>query len=173
MAMVSGCCSTSAKAPCNQASSATLNPRRHGDTDSCCDDACSTASEHLDLPKPTVSNCDDTVKANYKPCLTASDSCRDLCCGEPSGQLQDNVSCVDKSPRVNECCTHRPAKLSCDEDCFSGSVSSPLINAPVPSCCDGRPTPCCDQSCLDRIALRECEASERPPVPHGRNNHPS
>lgn len=29
-----------------------------------------------------------------------------------------------------------------------------------PSCCKDKPSPCCDVSCLDRIALRECHKEQ-------------
>jgi Cu2+-exporting ATPase len=31
-----------------------------------------------------------------------------------------------------------------------------------PPCCDGKPSPCCDESCLDRLALRTCRDEKHP-----------
>lgn len=33
-----------------------------------------------------------------------------------------------------------------------------------PSCCEGKASPCCDETCLDRIALRECDVSSGTPL---------
>jgi hypothetical protein len=33
-----------------------------------------------------------------------------------------------------------------------------VYDMPAPSCCEGKASPCCDKSCLDRLALRECES---------------
>ncbi|PVI04351.1 copper-translocating P-t [Periconia macrospinosa] len=32
----------------------------------------------------------------------------------------------------------------------------------APSCCEGKPQPCCNTSCIDRIALRECVSDKNP-----------
>jgi Cu2+-exporting ATPase len=56
------------------------------------------------------------------------------------------------------CCAPKP-----DSDCKKGCCSAPNpppsdgTHTPVPGCCEGKAAPCCDQSCLDRLALRECE----------------
>ncbi|KAE8149773.1 E1-E2 ATPase-domain-containing protein [Aspergillus avenaceus] len=45
--------------------------------------------------------------------------------------------------------------------CLDSCNPQPLytMNTDEPSCCRGKARPCCDTSCLDRLALRECEMS--------------
>jgi Cu2+-exporting ATPase len=33
----------------------------------------------------------------------------------------------------------------------------------APECCSGMPAPCCDETCLDRLALRECDTGTDTP----------
>ncbi|KAJ5766815.1 uncharacterized protein N7511_004431 [Penicillium nucicola] len=47
----------------------------------------------------------------------------------------------------------------------SSSGSFPLSNSTptelkIPECCSGIPAPCCDETCLDRLALRECDTGK-------------
>ncbi|EED14646.1 copper-transporting ATPase, putative [Talaromyces stipitatus ATCC 10500] len=50
-----------------------------------------------------------------------------------------------------------------------GSAEKQQEDPNTPSCCKNKPSPCCDVSCLDRIALRQCDsvspndASPKPP----------
>ncbi|KXX78600.1 P-type cation-transporting ATPase [Madurella mycetomatis] len=53
------------------------------------------------------------------------------------------------------CHTPAPAAPDCG-DCCSPPKPPPLEAESVPNCCEGKVAPCCDQSCLDRLALREC-----------------
>jgi Cu2+-exporting ATPase len=38
-----------------------------------------------------------------------------------------------------------------------GCRSTSTETREAPSCCEGKPSPCCDASCLDRLALRACD----------------
>jgi Cu2+-exporting ATPase len=50
--------------------------------------------------------------------------------------------------------------------CFSGEHSSVKVTSDidVPHCCRGKTSPCCDTSCLERLALRECAISAVAPA---------
>ncbi|KAJ5189677.1 hypothetical protein N7491_008278 [Penicillium cf. griseofulvum] len=48
------------------------------------------------------------------------------------------------------CCS--PSKCTDDK---------PQDHTDVPDCCRGKVSPCCDTSCLDRLAIRECEMSAK------------
>ncbi|KAL2163940.1 hypothetical protein VTH06DRAFT_3153 [Thermothelomyces fergusii] len=68
----------------------------------------------------------------------------------------------DEHMHEDDCCAARPLAPSCEEDCCSAPATAPKPPRPqeIPtdySCLEGKPAPCCDQSCLDRLALRECE----------------
>ncbi|PQK16981.1 hypothetical protein BB8028_0007g01810 [Beauveria bassiana] len=72
------------------------------------------------------------------------------------------------------CCPSTPVKASpaatpeldvCRNLCCSESDDTPLLadtsldqgKDNAPDCCAGKSGPCCDTSCLDRLAMRECE----------------
>jgi Cu2+-exporting ATPase len=78
-------------------------------------------------------------------------------------QVEDNASCQDS------CCDDGESETSqgnavpqeADDCCASGSCAdeNPNDDSDTPDCCRGKISPCCDASCLDRIAMRECEMS--------------
>ncbi|KAH6619562.1 E1-E2 ATPase-domain-containing protein [Chaetomium sp. MPI-SDFR-AT-0129] len=55
-------------------------------------------------------------------------------------------------PSEDDCYAREPAAAP---GCKKGCCSAP--KPARPSCCEAKAAPCCDRSCLDRIALRECE----------------
>ncbi|EEU40720.1 uncharacterized protein NECHADRAFT_33309 [Fusarium vanettenii 77-13-4] len=78
-------------------------------------------------------------------------------------QVEDNASCQDS------CCDDGESETSqgnavpqeADDCCASGSCADekPNDDSDAPDCCRGKISPCCDASCLDRIAMRECKMS--------------
>ncbi|KAI8723263.1 HMA domain-containing protein [Fusarium sp. LHS14.1] len=78
-------------------------------------------------------------------------------------QVEDNTSCQDS------CCDDGESETSqgnavpqeADDCCTSGSCADekPKDDSDAPDCCRGKISPCCDASCLDRIAMRECKMS--------------
>ncbi|KAF5605218.1 Cu2+-exporting ATPase [Fusarium subglutinans] len=77
-------------------------------------------------------------------------SCKDACCDE--GDAATEVE--EKEPANRE---------RLDDCCASGSCEEPNKDD-APECCRGKTSPCCNASCIDRIAIRECElsASQKP-----------
>ena len=77
-------------------------------------------------------------------------TCPSGCCDEQRKEVKPKDACVPQGSdegRTERCCsTENPQ----EED---------LNN---PSCCKDKPSPCCDVSCLDRIALRECHKEQIP-----------
>ncbi|CAG7926304.1 unnamed protein product [Penicillium olsonii] len=80
-------------------------------------------------------------------------------CGKYSGCCDDSISRDDKaanpkdtSPNKSETC------------CTTGKCAevSPEDQTDAPDCCRGKVGPCCDTSCLDRLALRECSKHAAP-----------
>ncbi|KAI3397400.1 hypothetical protein diail_10851 [Diaporthe ilicicola] len=152
--------------------------------DSCCDadddrvseDSCDKgccAGESTASPKPALAKgaatCADACCADEdaQPKATAEvqpkDTCGDACCGEdepskPTWTAQ-GTTCADS------CCDGQQAEevaksdsgASCKDACCDDTKSKPAAEDPKdPSCCKGKPSPCCDVSCLDRLAAREC-----------------
>jgi Cd2+-exporting ATPase len=102
------------------------------------------------------------------------DDCHAGCCGSAGAELGAVIatdSCVDDSccgPKVVEGSSSslRRAKDDCkaaetpivvdwtDKCCAESALANEKPKQPP--CCTGKPTPCCDTSCLDRLAVREC-----------------
>ncbi|RKL49489.1 P-type cation-transporting ATPase [Fusarium proliferatum] len=95
------------------------------------------------------------------------------CCGPPApaaesvtaetpppsdiGSCKD--ACCDGGDAVTEVKEEESANKERDDDCCaSGSCEEPNKDD-APECCRGKPSPCCNASCIDRIAIRECELS--------------
>ncbi|RKK98084.1 P-type cation-transporting ATPase [Fusarium oxysporum] len=72
-------------------------------------------------------------------------SCKDACCdGDDAATGVKDEEPVNKEPA--------------DDCCASGSCEEPNKDD-APECCRGKTSPCCNASCIDRIAIRECELS--------------
>lgn len=83
-------------------------------------------------------------------CDTKSrDICISSCCGQDK-EINSRDVYVSQTPDQGNTETRRSAGKAQEED------------ANRPDCCKDKPYPCCDASCLDRIALRECEKG---PIP--------
>ncbi|KAF5541665.1 Cu2+-exporting ATPase [Fusarium napiforme] len=95
------------------------------------------------------------------------------CCGPPAsaaelvtvetpppsdiGSCKD--ACCDGGDARTEVKEEEPANKERDDDCCaSGSCEEPNKDD-APECCRGKTSPCCNASCIDRIAIRECELS--------------
>lgn len=96
------------------------------------------------------------------------------CCGTDSvqaGTEERRKTCRPQAPFTNSVINSdrnerdgRPIVQDSPEtpagDCCSalGQTSpTPFEDTKPPECCRGEPFPCCDDSCLDRLALRECD----------------
>ncbi|POR36622.1 P-type cation-transporting ATPase [Tolypocladium paradoxum] len=84
---------------------------------------------------------------------TPTGHCQDRCC-DPELAIINRTNAPDCGTSVSS--TETCAKACC------GSLPPEALaakdNTQVPDCCEGKLSPCCDDSCLDRLALRECEA---------------
>lgn len=78
-------------------------------------------------------------------------SCQDSCCDSDDVEPLDTTASGQKE--------HTPEKL--DGCCSPGKCADNKTenHIDVPDCCRGKVNPCCDTSCLDRLAIRECEMS--------------
>lgn len=82
-----------------------------------------------------------------------SADCQDTCCGGLEHDSQPGTGCQAETIGgiVDNC-----ASESIGRDCFESE--QPQHEDPNSlSCCKGKTLPCCDVSCLERIALRACE----------------
>ncbi|KAK3295118.1 E1-E2 ATPase-domain-containing protein [Chaetomium fimeti] len=184
MACGSGCCGQPVPAPSHQADSdpvPTLTPMQD-DRDSCCDDVNlgtdknpeqlgavsaardeSTEEEDCCAPEPSLPDSD----CNKGCCSTQAPPRSDgtavpSCCEVKSTRdepTKEGGCCAPKPTEEDDCCAPKPTPP--DADCKKGCCSAPAParsdDTAASGCCEGKAAPCCDQSCLDRLALRECE----------------
>jgi len=77
-------------------------------------------------------------------------SCQDSCCDGDAEPLDT------KAPGQGE-----PTQEKSDDCCSSGNCADDKTDddTDAPDCCRGKAGPCCDTSCLDHLAMRECEMS--------------
>ncbi|CRG87654.1 Cu2+-exporting ATPase [Talaromyces islandicus] len=78
-------------------------------------------------------------------------NCKDGCCDGSDAEPLNTTA-----PGHEE-----PAQEHSDDGCSPGNCSDDKIENDIdaPDCCRGKPRPCCDTSCLDRLAMRECAMS--------------
>ncbi|KAI3091938.1 hypothetical protein CBS147333_10280 [Penicillium roqueforti] len=76
-------------------------------------------------------------------------SCQDSCCDSDDAEPLDTTAPGQKAPT--------PEKA--DDCCSPGKCADNKNHTDAPDCCRGKVSPCCDTSCLDRLAMRECEMS--------------
>ncbi|PCG88080.1 Hypothetical protein PENO1_112230 [Penicillium occitanis (nom. inval.)] len=78
-------------------------------------------------------------------------SCKGSCCDGNDAEPLDTTA-----PDRGEPTQEKP------DDCYSldkCSDNKTENGTDSPDCCRGKVRPCCDASCLDRLAIRECEMS--------------
>jgi Cu2+-exporting ATPase len=93
-----------------------------------------------------------------KPPGIVSTGCQNGCCSGPAKKTQGGVGCGTRDTKVdNTCCTPKSVDHGYKKSFRSAPEQSRVDGPDRPSCCNDKVFPCCDVSCLDRIALRECE----------------
>ncbi|KAJ4270195.1 hypothetical protein NW762_001871 [Fusarium torreyae] len=75
-------------------------------------------------------------------------SCKDSCCDEDDAATNPEDEGPANKEETDDCCASGSCEDSKDND-----------GDDAPECCRGKSTPCCNVSCLDRLAVRECEMS--------------
>ncbi|OPB43264.1 hypothetical protein A0O28_0111280 [Trichoderma guizhouense] len=149
MACGSSCCEPPPKALPEEARCSTPLLEQK---DSCCVDDLPDTS----LKKPEIADteCNKLIQSEDK-------QCQGSCCGESVEELQTDKTSESKAQEVDlkdDCCAPQISQSSCSKGCCSkGDKPCPDI-IKAPPCCEGKISPCCDQTCLDRLALRECES---------------
>ena len=86
--------------------------------------------------------------------IEETSSCQDSCCDGSDGDAEPLKT---KDPGQGE-----PNQENPDDCCSSGKCADKKAakdSTDAPDCCRGKVGPCCDTSCLDRLAMRECEMS--------------
>lgn len=85
-------------------------------------------------------------------CCAASPETLSPCQGSQAVPAREDPGCAATPPR----------KENCQDGCCGETQDVPPVAVePEPPCCEGKQKPCCNDGCIDRIALRECEKSCR------------
>jgi Cu2+-exporting ATPase len=101
-------------------------------------------------------------------------ACEGGCCGDQSAEAVGikNVPSLGSSASKEACCAENPTTeagvLNCSVSSgytpTHASSGAPWSSEPATSaepivaeCCEGKSSPCCNETCLDRLALRECD----------------
>lgn len=159
---------------------------------SCQDDCCGSVSANTKIEDvgndnshslPSIkysanASCDDNSSGPSKQ-KTGPEACGGSCCDDqpaetfcntdvsPPGDLTGGYCkkglIIEASEGKSDTClrAHLPKRCS---NTLSSSTSAPT-ESKAPECCSGIPAPCCNEPCLDRLALRECNTwTETPQV---------
>jgi Cu2+-exporting ATPase len=110
-------------------------------------------------PAPATDTTAETVRNSVGQAET------DSCCESNAGDAKDDASSLQAlqlepvAGVLDNSANDMPAAAP-GTGCADGCCAAPTEaeNKPhPPPCCAGKPSPCCDMSCLERLALRACE----------------
>ncbi|KAI1420257.1 hypothetical protein F5Y12DRAFT_138904 [Xylaria sp. FL1777] len=138
---------------------------------SCCCSGCDDQPTAVSNPELTYApGMEDVSYSSYSDHGAGGSSKRELACCSDEGSCNDiegktavkdtipvttqgcRDACCDFSKEDNVCEQPVPSsKPACEDQCCA--LDSPTFAAP--SCYQGRPTPCCDETCIDRLVSRE------------------
>jgi hypothetical protein len=78
--------------------------------------------------------------------------------GDSAVTCGQDTSCQSQPNVMANACHGSSAKCTPQKNgCYSSkSVDAEAYDLKRPSCCQGKLSPCCDSSCIDQLALREC-----------------
>lgn len=118
--------------------------------------ASSTEVEQSWCNKPTAS-----YKGKARP-----EDCKGGCCNDQPTEAigEKDVPSCGASACKEACCVGNPTSEAGKSDYSVFCSRTPLfcdpatsVEPPVAECCEGKSSPCCNETCLDRLALRECD----------------
>lgn len=173
MACGSHCCGPPpAVAPLEQ-SAIPAAPVRDVDVDSCCDDMHSNSTvdcdadplKVVDAVRGECGNEDSFNNLRKTQCTSYRDTCRggsiEQLAEADSRECKLDVDVAAPCRSKHEASDPKPAyEHGCKKGCCSPTKLTVTDDTPVPSCCEGKAAPCCDESCIDRLVLLECENHE-------------
>ncbi|KAI1807583.1 heavy metal translocatin [Daldinia bambusicola] len=149
------CCSIACEAPGGAAEPDDCSKPAEPSSVDGCRDACCESDEEVDsccgpkvekaAPKGSTGCCGSKANKGIednccKPVEAADECCQDSCCDAEENIGGDFNGPPDDIPRD-----------TCKDACCS--TTKPETNEA--SCCEGKPKPCCDTTCIDRLVLRE------------------
>lgn len=115
-------------------------------------------------PKPVDTDCDKGCCSKPAPAEPPDD-----CCAPKPVDTDCGKGCCSKpapAEPADDCCAPKSVDADCGKGCCSKPAPPELQDLDDPSCCKGKSFPCCDTSCLDRLALRECTNQKDVTITH-------
>ncbi|KAK6865968.1 hypothetical protein PG995_002496 [Apiospora arundinis] len=103
-----------------------------------------------------ISEANTTEETDY--CKPAPASIASTDCG--------GGSCCEAPKPVTKCAGASGPSSDKPDPCCEGEEAKDTASADTPVCCQGKPSPCCNDDCIDRIALRECGKALNDPTGH-------
>ena len=164
------CCGSSSETSSQEKSCGNGSIRNKDQTD---DDNANAACS----AQPADPLCNDPIDPHKGTALP--EACEEGCCGDqPVSAVGKNIHHLGAFTANAACCVGNFATeagmLSCNVS-SDPTVTHTSSNTPrssehttsvepiVAECCQGKPLPCCDEACLDRLALRECHTGSTIP----------
>lgn len=141
-----------------------------------CSDACYTAVRPLNSPSGSQagSTCQDGCCPPKSSSVAKStenkdkDDCGNACCASKEVEPDNHNRTFEhlhSLPEDTSSISHQAvdaqqsaSQANCEDECCSKEQPASETSATV-ECCIGKTSPCCDKSCLDRLAVRECRQS--------------
>ncbi|KAF2681944.1 copper-translocating P-t [Lentithecium fluviatile CBS 122367] len=97
--------------------------------------------------------------SNWPAPKQANSDCKKGCCTKDDPDVLSSPN----ANREDVCYPPLLAQKGCQKGCCS-KATLPFQNlSDAPFCCVGKPSPCCDESCIERLALLECKSEEPTP----------
>ncbi|CAM1509619.1 Fc.00g033580.m01.CDS01 [Cosmosporella sp. VM-42] len=159
--MACGCCGPPKQAPEPAAPQIEL---QNGDSSCDATPVPLSGTEPVQVEAANTLDCTEVCCEMGKCCEEgkSTDSCQEFITEEPANGCQDGC-CVDDKPavakveEVTSTITTKTPSGCCDSKRDVDTLKAELDE--TPACCQDKPGPCCDVSCLDRLALRECDVN--------------
>lgn len=93
-------------------------------------------------------------------------ACEGGCCNDQSTEAigEKDIPSCGTSASKEACCAGNPTaeaggldrSVSCSGTTLLSDPAT-LVEPTVVECCEGKSSPCCNETCLDRLAMRECD----------------
>ncbi|EXF81897.1 copper-translocating P-type ATPase [Colletotrichum fioriniae PJ7] len=122
--------------------------------------------EQDDLASKSIVESSNTSEVSQGFCAPKPKDCSSGCCGSARGKRPTDSpettsigAIAGKAISVTESDGDKAIKICSDDGekgCCSSGPTTEVHGQKTPSCCEGKTSPCCDSTCIDRLALREC-----------------
>ncbi|KAK2043848.1 copper-translocating P-type ATPase [Colletotrichum somersetense] len=118
---------------------------------------CCGSKDDAKLAKACHPQFADVEDGSCAPQPSIQENCNKGCCGSRI-EKRDKGDLIIESDLDNDRCDPNLEPVdSCKKDCcLSSPPHMKSAGHKTPSCCEGKTFPCCDSTCIDRLALREC-----------------